>query len=339
MADNLKKAIGKLAIIILVLSFTSNTVSAAGYKQSQLEASRLFGYYNESVHKTYVDPNNKLYAMGWNEKNNYIIRWNGKKRMETKLKMPASLSEATFPIYDNNFIASDGSNWLSYSVCAAEGSVIDNYYFTRISSSGRLLTKININEMFNLTDDVSYVTYKIYEYKKNKAVILMHILYSDIRRDSKNIASVIDFKENKLLWKRIVSDNEGFFSHSFGAGIAVIAENKYIIGLNEDSQSLIISDIKSGEIFKEIKSVSDEDKIYAFEYRNKAIYIVKKGGVYKQELDKDKMKKLVNIPSSHWLLKGNHYVYDISVVNDNEIYLLGANPSAEGSTRLYKFKK
>ena len=81
-----------------------------------------------------------------------------------------------------------------------------------------------------------------------------------------------------------------------------------------------------------------KENIVSYEYKNNYIYIVKKDGVYKLKWNEDKMVKLIDL-QDHWINKGHNYATDITVVNDNEIYITGYDPGENEKSILFSFKK
>ena len=117
------------------------------------------------------------------------------------------------------------------------------------------------------------------------------------------------------------------------------AQKKYMVGFNKAGDKFVISEIRSGKVLKEFDLNSKEENICSYECKNNAIYIVKKDGVYKLKWDEDKMTKLIDL-QDHWLNKGHNYAGDITVVDDNEIYIIGCDPVSENEdTILFSFKK
>ncbi len=50
------------------------------------------------------------------------------------------------------------------------------------------------------------------------------------------------------------------------------------------------------------------------------------------------MTKIIDL-QNHWINKGHNYATDITVVNDNEIYITGYDPGESEKSILFSFKK
>ena len=343
----LKLTIKKLITITLSFCLTANTALANTYKETQQMAFfRTRDNYQNNLNKTFYDDKHKLYSLlyyvygDFSACNDtlYLIKWNKDNRTSQELKVPKKISDEISKYHADstiqfNPITSNGNIWMTY---AFRDDTSDNYknFFIRISPKGKLLSRINIKKIFGIPKK-QHIYYNIHQYKKNKAFVQIHI--DKLNRKDIYMAGVIDYKKNKLVWKRKISDAEGFYggySYDFGS----IAKNKYMIGFNNKRDKFVISEIRSSKVLKELDLNSEEENIYSYEYKNNALYIVKKDGVYKLKWDDDKMTKLIDL-QDHWINKGHNYATDITVVDDNELYVIGYDPGESEKHILFSFKK
>lgn len=347
--EKLKTTIKKILVITLSFCLTANTALANTYKETQQMAFfRTRDNYKNHLPKTFYDNKHKLYSLLYYQYDGlfsfndtlYLIKWSKDSHTTRELKVPKKISNEISKYNAGsdivfNPITSNGNIWMEYSYKDNASNTWKNF-FIRISSKGKLLSKINIKKIFNIPRN-KYIYYKIHKYKKNKAFIQIHI--DKPKQEDIYMAGVIDYKKNKLVWKRKVSDNEGFFKNYSSYNYSIIAKNKYMAGFNKARNKFVISNIRTGKVFKEFDLDSEEENIYSYEYKNNAIYIAKKDGVYKLKWNEDKMTKLIDL-QNHWLSKGHNYACDITVVNDNEIYITGFDPFNENEdTILFSFKK
>ncbi|MCI9080036.1 MAG: hypothetical protein HFH68_14170 [Lachnospiraceae bacterium] len=345
----LKTIIKKLLVITLSFCLTANTALANTYKETQQNAFfRTRDNYKNHLSQTFYDDKHKLYSLLYYQYGDllsfndtlYLIKWNKDGHTTRVLKIPKKISNEiskyNASISTENPITSSGNIWMKYSYKNDKSNNWKNF-FIRISPKGKLLSKINLKKIFNIPRGENDVYYKIHQYKKNKAFVQIHI--DKLKQKDIYMAGVIDYKKNKLVWKRKVSDNEGFFKSYSLYDYSNTAKNKYMAGFNKAGNKFVISGIKNGKIIQELDLDAEEENIVSYEYKNNAIYIVKKDGVYKLKWNEDKMDKLIDL-QNHWLGKGHNYAADITVVNDNEIYITGSDPFSENEdTILFSFKK
>lgn len=346
--EKLKTIIKKLLVITLSFCLTANTALANTYKETQQNAFfRTRDNYKNHLSQTFYDNKHKLYSLLYYQYGGllsfydalYLIKWNKDGHNTQVLKVPKKISDEISKYNADtsidNPITSNGNIWMTYSYKDDKSNNWKNF-FIRISPKGKLLSRINIKKIFGIPKK-QHIYYNIHQYKKNKAFVQIHI--DKLNRKDIYMAGVIDYKKNKLVWKRKVSDNEGFFKNYSSYHYSIIAKNKYMAGFNEARNKFVISNIKNGKVLKEFDLDSEEENIYSYEYKNNAIYIAKKDGVYKLKWNEDKMTKLIDL-QNHWLSKGHNYACDITVVNDNEIYITGFDPVSESEdTILFSFKK
>lgn len=347
--EKLKTTIKKLLVIILSFCLTANTALANTYKETQQMAFfRTRDNYKNHLFHTFYDDKHKLYSLLYYQYGGllsfndtlYLIKWSKDSHTTRELKVPKKISNEISKYNAGssiifNPITPNGNIWMEYSYKDDASNTWKNF-FIRISPKGKLLSKINIKKIFSIPKK-QYIYYNIHQYKKNKALVQIHI--DRFKQKDIYMAGVIDYKKNKLVWKRKVSDNEGFFKNYSSYNYSIIAKNKYMAGFNEARNKFVISNIRTGKVFKEFDLDSEEENIYSYEYKNNAIYIAKKDGVYKLKWNEDKMTKLIDL-QNHWLSKGHNYACDITVVNDNEIYITGFDPFSENEdTILFSFKK
>ena len=339
--NNIKQCIKKTLIIILSFCLTANTALANTYKETQREIFfRSRNNYKHHINETFYDKNNKLYSLFGDQDTHYLIQWDKDKTILKNLKMPKSILKQLIkhhPQIKYNRIMPDGNIGMQYGFFLSDDKIIKvKDLFVIVSPDGKLVSKINLAKIFNISYNTNADTYyKVHNYKNNQ--IFVQLTISRYKKNDINMAGVIDYKKKKLLWKRKVSDNEGFFQNS-SFGFGKTAKNKYMIGFNKSLDKFVISGIKNGKIIKELDLNAEEEKAKAFEYENNSIYIAKKDGVYKLKWNEDKMTKLIDL-QNHWINKGKHYAADITVVNDNEFYVTGYDPGKSEQTILFKFKK
>ena len=334
--EKLKAIIKKLLIITLYFCLTSNTALANTYKETNKELFFRSGNgqrYN--IYNTFYDKNNKLYSLYWYNDNNYLVSWNEKKYILKKIKTPKNiLNEITkyHPTLYYNCVMPNGNVGIHYTIRLSDKKT--KKLFVIISPDGKLVSKMNLGKIFKITNNEN-VYYKIHNYKNNRIFVQFSI--NSYTENEIKFVGVIDYKKKKLLWKRKVSENEGFcggYSYDFGN----IAKNKYMIGFNKNKDKFVISGIKNGKILQELYLDAKKENIVSYEYKNNYIYIVKKDGVYKLKWNEDKMVKLIDL-QDHWINKGHNYATDITVVNDNEIYITGYDPGENEKSILFSFKK
>ncbi len=336
--NNIKQCIKKTLIIILSFCLTANTALANTYKETQREIFfRSWDNFLPRIYETFYDKNNKLYSLYGNSDIHYLIQWDEDKTILKELKMPKSILKQIIkhqPQIKYNRIMPGGNMGMQYECFLSDDKT--KKLFAIVSPDGKLVSKIDLAKMFNISYSTNTDTYyKVHNYKNNR--IFVQLTINRHNKNDINMAGVIDYKKKKLLWKRKVSDNEGFFQRNL-LDLGKTAKNKYMIGFNKSMDKFVISGIKTGKIIKELDLNAVKEKATAFEYKNNSIYIAKKDGVYKLKWNEDKMTKLIDL-QNHWINKGKHYAADITVVNDNEFYVTGYDPGKSEQTILFKFKK
>ncbi len=338
------RILNRILVIILVFNIFNINVSATEIKIRKLDASSPFKSITDRITQTFLDKDNNIYTLDWtgnkesNNIGNYIIKWDNAKRSISKLKTPKNIKKqiisSVSTIYKNE-IMPNGNILLSWSEWkdADENGIYDMpYYVAVISPNGKLISKIKINDIFKITEEnVDNKFYYVYPYKENRLVVVCTI-NDFIRYDDNIFIGVIDYKTKKIIWQRHMKEEEGWDRDS------QIIDNKYIIGYNNDITSLNISDIRSGNIIQKI-TIENYD-VEAFEYKNGYLYIATDDGIYKVKMKGKNIQKVISIPKSNWLRKNSKtLIEDITVVNDNEIYICGCKHNWEGECRLYWLKK